>query len=212
MSPRNGDFDSYQHHCIASGVDIDDTEEGADDVEKPRRRRGSLGVGADGSSTPTSRWLLSLVGLSCVAFGWTLRSLVSNERAAGPSRPARTGDDDIIWSDEFDGDLIDQSRWTLVDGDGCSAGLCGWGNNELEYYSPANAKVSEGRLAIIAERYQTAPGGDPSFTSAKMVTKRKAEFGLAEDGGKTRRFEASMKLPDGGNGVWGRESRLRSHD
>lgn len=209
MSPRN-DFDSYQH-LIDSGVNIDDPDEGADDVEKPRRRRrGSCEDAADGSSTSLSHWLLlSLVGLSCVVFGWTLRSVVSNERAAGRSpfprdRGGATSSSarDIVWSDEFDGGSVDPSRWTLADGDGCSAGLCGWGNNELEFYSPASARVSGGRLKITAERYRTAPVGDPSYTSAKMATKSKAEFGLAGDEGKTRRFEASMKLPDGGNGVW----------
>ena len=200
MSPRSGDIDSYDsyQHCtqqLVSGVNIDDTED-ADDVEKPRRRRGWDDV-ADGS-TSMSKWLvlLSLVGLSSVVCGWTLHC------GDMPSVPSVRPGDDIIWSDEFDGDSVDQSKWTLADGDGCSAGLCGWGNAELEYYSSSNAVVSGGRLAISAERYRTAPVGDPSYTSAKMVTRRKAEFGLAGDEGKARRFEASIKLPDGGNGVW----------
>ena len=216
MSPRSGDIDSYDsyQHCtqqLVSGVNIDDTEGAdADDVEKPRRGRGCDDV-ADGSTSMNCRWLLlSLVGLSFVVCGRTLHSVVPNEHAAGHA-PSRThgGDtssvrpgDDIIWSDEFDGDSVDPSKWTLAEGDGCSSGLCGWGNNELEYYSSSNAVVSGGRLAISAERYRTAPVGDPSYTSAKMVTKRKAEFGLAGDEGKVRRFEASIKLPDGGNGVW----------
>ena len=33
----------------------------------------------------------------------------------------------LIWSDEFDGDSLDLSKWTYVNGNGCDVGLCGWG-------------------------------------------------------------------------------------
>ena len=33
----------------------------------------------------------------------------------------------LIWSDEFDGDTLDLSKWTYVNGNGCDVGLCGWG-------------------------------------------------------------------------------------
>jgi hypothetical protein len=34
---------------------------------------------------------------------------------------------DLIWSDEFDGDQVDMTKWTFVNGNGCDVGLCGWG-------------------------------------------------------------------------------------
>jgi hypothetical protein len=34
---------------------------------------------------------------------------------------------DLIWSDEFNGDQIDMTKWTFVNGNGCDFGLCGWG-------------------------------------------------------------------------------------
>ena len=44
----------------------------------------------------------------------------------------------LIWSDEFDGNSIDTSKWGFDIGGG------GWGNNELEYYTDRwdNAYVS----------------------------------------------------------------------
>jgi hypothetical protein len=33
----------------------------------------------------------------------------------------------LIWSDEFDGDSLDLTKWSFVNGNGCDVGLCGWG-------------------------------------------------------------------------------------
>jgi ABC-type spermidine/putrescine transport system permease subunit II len=37
----------------------------------------------------------------------------------------------LIWSEEFEEDMINESIWNFNIGDGCEYGLCGWGNNEL---------------------------------------------------------------------------------
>ena len=37
---------------------------------------------------------------------------------------------DLIWSHEFDGDQVDMTKWTFVNGNGCDVGLCGWGKFE----------------------------------------------------------------------------------
>jgi len=37
---------------------------------------------------------------------------------------------DLIWSDEFDGDQVDTTKWTFVNGNGRDVGLCGWGEFE----------------------------------------------------------------------------------
>ena len=52
----------------------------------------------------------------------------------------------LVWSDEFNGDSIDTSKW------GYDIGGGGWGNNELEYYTDRsnNAYVSNGVLHIRA--------------------------------------------------------------
>ena len=40
----------------------------------------------------------------------------------------------LSWADEFDGDELDMNSYNFEIGDGCP-NLCGWGNNELEYYT-----------------------------------------------------------------------------
>ncbi len=97
----------------------------------------------------------------------------------------------MIWSDEFDGSGLDASKWTPQIGDGCAMNLCGWGNNELQYYRSENAEVVDGVLRIIAKR--EAVGGK-SYTSARLRTKDKAEWTYG-------RFEARIKLPTG-KGIW----------
>jgi hypothetical protein len=56
-----------------------------------------------------------------------------------------------LWADEFDS--WDDGKWQHHWGDGCQIGLCGWGNQELEFYtnSPSNSRVVDGKLIIEAK-------------------------------------------------------------
>jgi len=94
----------------------------------------------------------------------------------------------LVWSDEFDGDGIDLSKWTLVNSGG------GFGNRELQFYTgrESNARVEQGLLKISAkcERYS---GHD--FTSAKLQTKNKGDWGPGH------RVEVRARLPKG-RGTW----------
>jgi len=98
-----------------------------------------------------------------------------------------------VWSDEFEG-----PAGTPVDG--CSAGICGWGNNEKENYSTDPATISlngQGQLMIVAQRAPaglTCYYGPCRYTSAKITTKAKM---LANPG----RVEARIKL-SAGQGLW----------
>ncbi|MFN4086396.1 MAG: family 16 glycosylhydrolase [Spirosomataceae bacterium] len=94
----------------------------------------------------------------------------------------------LVWADEFNYQGVpDASKWTLV------TGGHGWGNAEKQFYtqSEQNAFVSNGHLHLVAknEKYQGS-----EFTSARMVTKGKADFTYG-------RFEVKAKLP-GGKGTW----------
>ena len=90
----------------------------------------------------------------------------------------------LIWSDEFDTDGAPNPQfWTFDLGNG------GWGNNELENYTQANAQVSNGQLIITA---QTTNG---AFTSARIKTLNKVIFQYG-------RLEGMLKLPNLGNGLW----------
>ena len=64
----------------------------------------------------------------------------------------------IVWSDEFNGNSINTNVWAFETGTGCP-GLCGWGNNELQYYTSRtnNAYESGGLLHIVAQ--QESMGG-----------------------------------------------------
>jgi|GEM_PF-450126 len=97
---------------------------------------------------------------------------------------------ELVWSDEFDGSALDLTKWTPQLGDGCPS-LCGWGNNELQYYQAQNAVVSGGTLEIIAKEESVA-GYD--YTSARLRTINLGDWTYG-------RFEASIKLPEG-QGIW----------
>ena len=97
----------------------------------------------------------------------------------------------LVWEDNFDGTTLDLSKWAIQTGDGCDIGLCGWGNNELEWYRAENAVVADGTLSIIAKQEEF---GGKRYTSARIRTLGKADWTYG-------RFEASIKLPQG-RGMW----------
>ena len=112
------------------------------------------------------------------------------------SEPAMTSSSKVtepaevyFWNDEFDGDAIDNSKWTYDIGTGAS----GWGNNEWEYYTDRkeNAYIKDGVLHIRAQKedYEGA-----KYTSARMLTKGKFAF-------KYGTVEARIALPTG-KGIW----------
>ena len=70
-----------------------------------------------------------------------------------------------VWSDEFNEDTLNRKKWAFETGDGCP--MCGWGNEELEYYTtnPKNLHIDNGILVIEAVKEAT---GASSFTSAKI--------------------------------------------
>jgi len=100
----------------------------------------------------------------------------------------------LIWSDEFDGSAVDTNNWEFQEGDGCAEGICGWGNNELQYYKAENATVSNGTLTITAKKERVKA---LEYTSSRLRTANMPGSGQWTNG----RFEARIKLPDGA-GLW----------
>ncbi|WP_210490275.1 Ig-like domain-containing protein [Rufibacter aurantiacus] len=100
----------------------------------------------------------------------------------------------LVWEENFDGTNINPDNWTFDFGDGCERGICGWGNQELEYYTsrPENARLENGNLLIEARRenFQGKP-----FTSARLKTYGRVHF-------KYGTLEARIKVPDLKNGLW----------
>lgn len=86
----------------------------------------------------------------------------------------------LVWQDNFSvNGLPDSTKWGYDIGTGCPR-ICGWGNNEAQYYTNArkeNARVENGHLIIEArkEKYEGA-----NYTSARLVTKTKVIGSMAE--------------------------------
>ena len=85
----------------------------------------------------------------------------------------------LLWSEEFDSTPApDSALWSYELGDGCDAGICGWGNNELQEYTSAaaNVRVEGGHLILTALKETLNGPGDPgpdayAFTSARIKRK-----------------------------------------
>jgi beta-glucanase (GH16 family) len=97
----------------------------------------------------------------------------------------------LVWQDEFDGTSLDENRWSVQEGDGCDLGICGWGNNELQWYQEDNLNVANGFLTITARRESV--GGKP-YSSARIRSYRKGDWTYA-------RVEFRARLPEG-QGLW----------
>lgn len=92
----------------------------------------------------------------------------------------------LIWSDEFNGSVLDNNSWNYETGGN------GWGNNELENYtnSANNSFITNGRYLVIEARQESAN----SYTSARLTTMGKREFTHG-------RMDIRAKLPKG-QGIW----------
>ncbi|MEP3388829.1 MAG: family 16 glycosylhydrolase [Reichenbachiella sp.] len=101
---------------------------------------------------------------------------------------------ELVWADEFDyTGLPDDKKWGYDVGDGCP-NVCGWGNNELEYYTEKrleNARVEDGYLIITAIKEKM---GTKEYSSARLVTRGKGDWTYG-------RIEVKAKLPTG-IGTW----------
>jgi len=83
-------------------------------------------------------------------------------------------------------------KWGYDSGDGCPT-VCGWGNNELEYYTDnsKNVRVVNGMLVIEAHREKV---GGKEYTSKRTVSKGYGDWLYG-------RIEIKAKLPKG-KGAW----------
>ncbi|MDC6352430.1 glycoside hydrolase family 16 protein [Zeaxanthinibacter sp. PT1] len=95
--------------------------------------------------------------------------------------------DTLVWEENFEGEVLDESKWTFALGDGCPE-LCGWGNNEPQIYTRNNHELRNGKLYITVRKE------DSIYTSARITTKDKFDFQYG-------RVEARAKIPRG-KGVW----------
>lgn len=97
----------------------------------------------------------------------------------------------LVWSDEFDGDELDLSKWEVQLGTGSSYGLYLWGNNEQQFYRRENITVENGLLRIRSQRENFQ---NMEYTSGRMRSLNKADF-------KYGRMEARIRM-DNAPGLW----------
>jgi beta-glucanase (GH16 family) len=90
----------------------------------------------------------------------------------------------LLWSDEFNGTSVDNTKWTMETG---NLGV----NQEEEYYQASNATVNGGNLVISAKQENV---GGFFYTSARMNTANKFSVTYGK-------IEARIKLPVG-TGLW----------
>ena len=88
-----------------------------------------------------ARILLGIV-LCCLSVGLSA-DLSTNIASGTDSDSDSDSDSDLdggpqclqpIWQDEFSGSTVDTRKWQFDRGDGCDRGLCGWGNDEQQWY------------------------------------------------------------------------------
>jgi len=108
----------------------------------------------------------------------------------------KSGERTLVWSDEFEvNGLPDNTKWGYNVGDACDLPMgCGWGNNELQFYTDKkekNARVKDGFLIIEAHKEKI---GTRNYSSARLLSKNKGDF-------KYGKMEVRAKIPSG-LGTW----------
>ena len=107
------------------------------------------------------------------------------------SPPATPVNLKLVWSDEFDGDSLDYSKW------GVEENAFGGGNNELQIYTDrtANVRVENGSLVLEAHNDKAGISGTVrDYSSGRVRTKHRGDW-------KYGRIEVRAKLPIG-QGIW----------
>lgn len=105
----------------------------------------------------------------------------------------------LLWSEEFNAASLDSNVWKASNGNGCQINLCGYGNQELQFYSPNNISIADvpfepgTRALAITARRETI--GDNAFTSGKLDSagKVQVQYGM---------IEVRMATPKVGIGLW----------
>jgi len=105
----------------------------------------------------------------------------------------------LLWSEEFNAASLDTALWSTFDGNGCQIGLCGYGNQELEYYSPGNLAIVDvpfepGTRALAITARREVVGGN-QFTSGKLDSAGKVQV-------KYGMIEIRAATPSVGVGLW----------
>ena len=104
---------------------------------------------------------------------------------------------EVLWEENFN--TLDTDIWNIDVGDGCAQNLCGWGNQELQWYGEDNVFIEPvpgeaGNNALVLEARNQASNGR-GFTSGKIQsnTNLAVQYGM---------IEVRMRVPDLQTGLW----------
>ena len=137
--------------------------------------------------------LLILFGVALLTL-FAFRATIATEDAATNEKTTDKMVWNEVWADEFNyTGLPDSSKWDYDEGDGCPH-VCGWGNNELQFYTrnrKENARVENGHLVIEAHKENYL---NRDYSSARLVSRQKGDWRFGK-------IEVKAKLPSG-VGTW----------
>ena len=104
---------------------------------------------------------------------------------------------EVLWEENFNS--LDEEIWNIDVGDGCDQGLCGWGNQELQWYSEDNVSIEPvpgepGNTALVLEARNQGVNSK-AFTSGKIQSNAKlaVQYGM---------IEVRMRVPNLQTGLW----------
>ncbi|MCD1259685.1 carbohydrate binding domain-containing protein [Paenibacillus athensensis] len=99
-------------------------------------------------------------------------SATPGTQPSGPSQAAGGAQNpwQLVWSDEFNGETIDTSKWNVED-----TGVVY--NNELEYYSPNNARIiKDGTISALELNARSESIQGRNYSSGKLTSKTKGDW------------------------------------
>jgi beta-glucanase (GH16 family) len=183
-------------YTSASSIPLTATATSSGTISKVEFYANGVKLGQATSSPYTFNWTNVPYGMYSITAKAT-----DNINATTTSQPvtitvtATSNCPQLTWSDEFSGNSLDATKWNYQTGNGCP-GICGWGNNELEYFTNTtnNVSVANGALAIKAQYQPNYNGSGNDYTSGKLVTSGKFSQ-------KYGHFEARVKVPSSA-GAW----------
>ena len=135
---------------------------------------------------------IKVTGLAACIFAATT-AFVS---CGGEKAPVQKGEWKLVWQDDFNGNKLDLTKWDYQTGTGSQYGLNGWGNDELQYYTPDNVSVKKGNLVIEARKEDK---NGMAYTSGRIRSMK--DDGTILYAPTFGRVEARMMLPKG-DGIW----------
>jgi len=141
------------------------------------------------------QYVIRLLNLILVIIVYSCSPSTSVHEAKYGNNPAKNSGNKyhLVWSDEFNGAIINADNWTFESGLQNNNWPKYWGNNELEYYTdrPKNANIQNGNLVITARKEDYR---GMHYTSARLKTAPNNSWLYGK-------FVARIKLPYG-KGIW----------